>query len=138
MRALDEEIRRRPAVPVPPAPLRDGAYLRPAVINQSEALQGIMGGLRIDERLGERVLDQAAEQRIRLDERLGERVLDQAAEQRMRLDERDRKLRRRLEVEEEVMRQRLRERQLPRRRFSVGPGHRRTRVVYDDGLYRWE
>ena len=39
---------------------------------------------------------------------------------------------------EEAMKQRLRERQLPKRRFTVGPGHRRHRVLYDDGLYRWE
>jgi hypothetical protein len=119
MRALDDEIRRRPAVPVPPAPLRQRAYLRP-VIDQSEALQGMMGGLRLDDRLGERV------------------IVDAAAERR-RLEERDRVIRQRLEEdEEEAMRQRLRERQLPRRRFSVGPGHRRHRVLYDDGVYRWE
>jgi len=41
-------------------------------------------------------------------------------------------------VAEEAMKQRLRERQLPKRRFTVGPGHRRHRVLYDDGLYRWE
>lgn len=34
---------------------------------------------------------------------------------------------------------RLRERmELPRRRSTVGPGSRRHRVLYDDGLYRWE
>ena len=119
MRALDEEIRRRPAVPVPPAPLRNRPYLRP-VIDQSEALQGMMGGLRLDGRLGERV------------------IVDAAAERR-RLEERDRVLRQRLvEDEEEALRQRLRERQLPRRRVTVGPGHRRHRVLYDDGLYRFE
>jgi len=40
--------------------------------------------------------------------------------------------------EEEAMKRRLRERQLPRRRFSVGPAQRRHRVTYDDGMYRWE
>ena len=119
MRALDDEIRRRPAVPVPPAPLRNRAYLRP-VIDQSEALQVMMGGLR-------------------LDGRLGERVIEGAAAERMRADERDRVLRARLEEdEEEALRQRLRERQLPRRRLTVGPGHRRHRVLYDDGVYRFE
>jgi hypothetical protein len=39
---------------------------------------------------------------------------------------------------DEAMRQRLRERQLPNRRSTVGPGHRRHRVLYDDGVYRWE
>lgn len=119
MRALDDEIRRRPAVPVPPAPLRNRVYLRP-VIDQSEALQGMMGGLR-------------------LDGRLGERVIEDAAAERRRAEERDRVLRARLEEdEEEAMRQRLRERQLPRRRVTVGPGHRRHRVLYDDGVYRFE
>jgi hypothetical protein len=40
--------------------------------------------------------------------------------------------------EEEAMKRRLRERQMPRRRFSVGPAQRRHRVAYDDGMYRWE
>ena len=76
---------------------------------------------------------------LRLDGRLGERVIVDAAVERRRLGERDRILRQRLEAdEEEAMRQRLRERQLPRRRFTVGPGHRRHRVLYDDGLYRFE
>ncbi len=119
MRALDEEIRRRPAVPVPPAPLRQRAYLRP-VINQSDSLQGMMGGLRLDGRLGERVIYDAAAERLRLEER--DRLLKQRLEQ----------------TEEEAMRQRLRERQLPRRRLTVGPGARRHRVLYDDGVYRYE
>ncbi|KAJ3475272.1 hypothetical protein NLG97_g9519 [Lecanicillium saksenae] len=40
--------------------------------------------------------------------------------------------------EQEAQDQRLRERMVPRRRATVGPGSRRTRVAYDDGLYRWE
>ncbi|KAJ6781694.1 hypothetical protein PWT90_10823 [Aphanocladium album] len=40
--------------------------------------------------------------------------------------------------EQEAQNQRLRERMVPRRRATVGPGSRRTRVAYDDGLYRWE
>jgi hypothetical protein len=40
--------------------------------------------------------------------------------------------------EEEAMKRRLRERQMPKRRFSVGPAQRRHRVAYDDGMYRWE
>lgn len=39
---------------------------------------------------------------------------------------------------DEAMKQRLRERQMPKRRSTVGPGHRRQRVEYDDGMYRWE
>lgn len=45
---------------------------------------------------------------------------------------------RELKEEDEAQKQRLRERQMPKRRFSVGPGHRRSRVVYDDRVYRWE
>jgi len=74
-----------------------------------------------------------------LSERIGERALVDAAAERRRLEIRDRQLReRREESEQEAMRQRLRERQMPRRRFSVGPGGRRHRVLYDDGVYRWE
>ena len=40
--------------------------------------------------------------------------------------------------EDEAQRARLRERMVPRRRASVGPGSRRHRVLYDDGVYRWE
>lgn len=40
--------------------------------------------------------------------------------------------------DEAAQRERLRERQMPRRRATVGPGHRRHRVMYDDGTYRWE
>lgn len=50
----------------------------------------------------------------------------------------DRHSKRREQESEEAMKRRLRERQLPKRRASVGPGHRRHRVAYDDGLYRWE
>jgi hypothetical protein len=76
---------------------------------------------------------------LRLEDRLGERVIVDVAAERRRLAEIDRIARQRLEEEEEeALRQRLRERQLPRRRFSVGPGHRRHRVLYDDGVYRWE
>lgn len=47
---------------------------------------------------------------------------------------------RRLEekAEQEAMDRRLRERLMPRRRATVGPGTRRHPVLYDDGLYRWE
>jgi hypothetical protein len=39
---------------------------------------------------------------------------------------------------DEAMKQRLRERQMPKRSSTVGPGLRRTRVLYNDGMYRWE
>ncbi|KAK2047171.1 hypothetical protein LZ31DRAFT_160371 [Colletotrichum somersetense] len=42
------------------------------------------------------------------------------------------------EEEEEAQRRRLMERMMPRRRATVGPGSRRHRVLYDDGVYRWE
>lgn len=109
MQAIDDEIRRRPAVPVPPAPLRQRAFLRP-VIDQSLALQERLGALRLDDHVGERVIVDAAAERRRLAE------IDRIARQRL------------VEDEEEAMRQRLRERQLPRRRFSVGPGDRKSVV----------
>jgi hypothetical protein len=40
--------------------------------------------------------------------------------------------------EDEAQRQRLMERMMPKRRASVGPGSRRHRVAYDNGLYRFE
>ncbi|OLN83309.1 hypothetical protein CCHL11_03144 [Colletotrichum chlorophyti] len=49
----------------------------------------------------------------------------------------DRRARER-EEEDEAQRQRLMERMMPRRRATVGPGSRRHRVLYDDGVYRWE
>jgi hypothetical protein len=76
---------------------------------------------------------------LSLDDRAGERVLIAEAENRRLTEERDRATRARLVAEEgEAMKQRLRERQMPKRRFSVGPGGRRHRVVYDNGVYRWE
>jgi hypothetical protein len=107
------------------------------VVDQSLALQGLMGGLSLGDGRGEAV----AERRMSLNERIGERALTDAAAERRRL-ERERMGRvereRREKREEEELRQRLRERQMPRRRFSVGPGGRRHRVLYDDGVYRWE
>jgi len=119
IRQQDEEIRRRPPVPFPPAPLRQRQFLRP-VIDQTQVLQGMMGGLSLNDTAGERALIAEADIRRRLEER------DRAIRARM------------VEQEEEALKQRLRERQMPKRRFSVGPGNRRHRVLYDDGLYRWE
>lgn len=75
-----------------------------------------------------------------LPERLGGLSLEERGEaERRRERERERAMKQKLEAEEEeAMKRRLRERQMPRRRFTVGPGHRRHRVLYDDGLYRWE
>ena len=119
IRQQDEEIRRRPRVPFTPAPLRQRQFLRP-VIDQTQALQGMMGGLSLNDTAGERALIAEAEIRRRMEER------DRATRARM------------VEQEEEALKQRLKERQMPKRRFSIGPGNRRHRVLYDDGLYRWE
>lgn len=101
IRQQDEEIRRRP-----PVPLRQRPFLRP-IIDQTQVLQGMMDGLNLNDRAGERAL--VAE-----------------AEIRRRMEERDRTIRARMMAqEEEALKQRLRERQMPRRRFSVGPGNRK-------------
>lgn len=123
IRAHDEDIKRRPAVPLPPAPLKHREFLRP-VVDQSENLQGMMGGMRLDDRPRERVAS-------------GDRLL--SSEARRRAEDRAVAAKLRVEAEEEeAMRQRLRERQMPGRRFSVGPAQRRQRVLYSDGVYRWE
>jgi hypothetical protein len=68
-----------------------------------------------------------------------ERLAIEEAEARRRLESRERAIEARVQAqEEEALKQRLRERQMPKRRFSVGPGGRRHRVLYDDGVYRWE
>lgn len=40
--------------------------------------------------------------------------------------------------EEEAQRRRLMERMTPKRRSTVGPGQRRPRALYDEGMYRYE
>lgn len=107
----NEDIKRRSAVPITPAPLRHRSNLRP-VVDQTQVLQERLGALTLNAR-GETVVMDTAGRRI---ERATQ--MDVTAE--------------------EAMRQRLRERQMPKRRFTVGPGHRRHRVLYDDGVYRWE
>jgi hypothetical protein len=103
--AANEEISRRPAVPVPSMPTRSSAaYVRPGV------------ELTVDR---EAELVDAVRQ---LD--LGKQML--------------RRSRERADLEEEAQRVRLMERMMPRRRATVGPGSRRHRVAYDDGIYRWE
>lgn len=53
-------------------------------------------------------------------------------------EERARRRTRKEMEEEEIQRKRLMERMMPTRRAPVGPSSRRRRVLYDDGLYRWE
>lgn len=111
------EIHRRPAVPMPPPRHHEQGFLQP-VIQQSAQLQDLMADLTLD-------------------------APARRAEEGRRREERERLTRVRFEDEvqareEEAMRQRLKERQMPGRRFSVGPGYRRHRVLYDDGVYRYE
>ncbi|OHW90159.1 hypothetical protein CSPAE12_11248 [Colletotrichum incanum] len=78
----------------------------------------------------------------------GPTLADQQREQELvdavrRLEIADRRVReareaREREEEDEAQRRRLMERMMPRRRATVGPGSRRHRVLYDDGVYRWE
>jgi hypothetical protein len=63
-------------------------------------------------------------------------IVDERPLERSRV-ERDRQARIQAQ-EDEIMKKRLRERQMPKRRFPIGPGKRRRRVLYDDGVYRWE
>lgn len=79
---------------------------------------------------GELALAEEAEIRRRMEVRDREAKL--AREERERREEREKR------EQEEAVLKRLRERQMPKRRFSVGPGGRRHRVLYDDGVYRWE
>ena len=50
----------------------------------------------------------------------------------------ERARRREEKAEQEAMDRRLRERLMPRRRATVGPGTRRHPILYDDNIYRWE
>lgn len=112
----DEMIRRRPAVPIVPR-----SILRPSVqVEQSQALSRMMGGLSLAAPTPTR--------QVGFEGTLERRRLEREAAVRARAEA----------AEAEAQKQRLRERQMPKRRFSVGPGHRRHRVLYDDGVYRWE
>lgn len=103
------EINGRPPVPVPAAPKRASTYTRGTVEVPYE---------------GEAELVEAV-QRMTFEE--------------ARREEKARRLAKKEEErEKEAQRQRLVERMMPRRRATVGPGSRRHRVLYDDGLYRWE
>lgn len=131
IRARDEEIRRRPAIPVPPMPLSQRGFLRPVVDNPPTGLEQRMGGLT--------VRDNRREER-REEQKKKDMAVMEAAEVKKRMEERDRAIRKRMveREEEAALQQRLRERQMPNRRASVGMGGRRHRVLYDDGVYRWE
>lgn len=125
IRRQDEEIRNRPAIPIPSRP-----SFRPVVDQpRNDTLSGMMNSMRISD----------AELKIREDEEIRRRLAlrDLEFKRELRGLERTRRAEEERRAEDESL-QRLRERQLPRRRFSVGPGNRRTRVMYDDGLYRWE
>lgn len=103
------EISKRPAVPMPTTPGRR--------VSVAEASGSKAKGREAELVDALRRLD-VKERRLGEDQRRAER-------------ERERD-------EDEAQRARLRERMVPRRRATVGPGSRRHRVLYDDGLYRWE
>ncbi|KAF8855871.1 hypothetical protein BDZ45DRAFT_487429 [Acephala macrosclerotiorum] len=133
IRAQDEEIRRRPPVPIPPSPPRRG-ILKPTVVTTTSRPDpnDVLPPLR------KRSIDEVRVGGI-AGLSPGERAIIEEKEIRRRMEERDREIKERmLEKEEEALKMRLRERQMPKRRFSVGPGNRRHRVLYDDGVYRWE
>jgi hypothetical protein len=103
--AANEEIQRRPAVPLKRTSTT--TYVRPKVEVE-------VPGAKI---------------RNDRDRELAEAMARLAIERR----ERDAQ-----KQDDEAQRQRLMERMAPKRRSTVGPGMRRHRVMYDDGIYRWE
>ncbi|WYZ40929.1 hypothetical protein EsH8_IV_001270 [Colletotrichum jinshuiense] len=106
--AQNAKISRRQAVPVPPAPLKRTSTGYAPPSTDRQREQDLVDAVR------------------RLD------IAERLASDRRAREERER------EEEEEAQRRRLMERMMPRRRATVGPGSRRHRVLYDDGLYRWE
>ncbi|OHE98318.1 hypothetical protein CORC01_06314 [Colletotrichum orchidophilum] len=106
--AQNAKIASRTAVPVPHAPLK-----------------------RTSTGYGRTLADQQYEQD------LADAVRRLEIAERLAADRRAREAREQ-EDEAEAQRRRLMERMMPRRRATVGPGSRRHRVLYDDGLYRWE
>ncbi|CAM1505037.1 Fc.00g106740.m01.CDS01 [Cosmosporella sp. VM-42] len=106
------EISSRPTVPVPPAPKRASTYKRGTVELRDREAELVDAVRRLDFEEARR--DEKAR-------RLAKKEAKKAVEK-----------------EEEEQRQRLMERMMPRRRATVGPGSRRHRVLYDDGVYRWE
>ncbi|KAL7791537.1 hypothetical protein V8C37DRAFT_382027 [Trichoderma ceciliae] len=104
------EINKRPPVPMPPAPLRASSFKSTGAVVGGDDMKRLADGVR----------------RMSFEE---ERREEKARHLARKQEQRD---------EEEAQRQRLAERMMPRRRSTVGPGSRRHRVVYDDGVYRME
>ncbi|KAM5351105.1 hypothetical protein ACJ41O_003828 [Fusarium nematophilum] len=110
------EIAGRPVVPVPPKPRRaSSTYKRPSV--------------EVPDREAELV---EAVRRMNFEEERREEKARRLARKEEKQAKKEEK------KEEEAQRQRLMERMQPKRRATVGPGSRRHRVLYDDGVYRWE
>lgn len=103
------EILHRPAVPMPSMPSRRVSVAGPGASKVKDREAELVDALR---RLDVKELRLDREQRrVEL-----ERELD----------------------DDEAQQARLRERMVPRRRATVGAGSRRHRVLYDDGVHRWE
>jgi hypothetical protein len=118
--AANSKIASRPAVPMPPQPI-----LKRSSTSTTAATAGSASFSR--EREAELV---DAVHRLDLEDQA--RRTDKAARRR------ERDLQKQQDAEDEAQRQRLRERMMPRRRATVGPGSRRPHVEYGDGLYRYE
>ncbi|KAH7132807.1 hypothetical protein EDB81DRAFT_119056 [Dactylonectria macrodidyma] len=103
------EIAGRPTVPMAPAPRRASTYKRPEVEIPLDPETALVKAVR----------------RLNFEEAQREKKARRLAEKEER-------------KEDEAQRQRLRERIMPGRRATVAPGSRRHRVLYDDGVYRWE
>lgn len=129
-------IRARPAVPLPKSALKRRESMREYDVRPvtPPVPRVTVNGLTAEEvrAAEEKEVMRRLEQREWESKReRGNRERSAEAKGRGRVVSRER------ESEEEVLK-RLRERQLPRRRASVGLGGRRHRVLYDDGVYRWE
>lgn len=109
------EIASRPMEPFVSRPSRSSTYRRPSVVVSGQA-----------DELAEAVRRMNFEEERREDKA---RKIARKEEKKARDEEKR---------EEEAQRQRLRERMMPKRRATVGPGSRRERVLYDDGVYRYE
>jgi hypothetical protein len=142
--AANDEIKRRQPVPIPvsrttsapnvnsvPPPPPVAPTLKPALKRSNTSAKMEAGYVR-----------PAVEVPVTSAER--ERELVEAVQRleihsRRRAAEKERRAVEKAEREEaEAQRQRLMERMQPKRRATVGPGNRRHRVLYDDGIYRWE
>jgi hypothetical protein len=120
--AANSKIASRPAVPMPPQPI-----LKRSSTSTTAATAGSTSASFSREREAELV---DAVHRLDLEDQA--RRTDKAARRR------ERDLQKQQDAEDAAQRQRLRERMMPRRRATVGPGSRRPHVEYGDGLYRYE